>query len=367
MAAMVLGSMMVILSAYWGYQMVPKYRFRETWFEDFSQGLDLQHSWNRETSVGGFGVTSFEWATNNDTNSFVRDGKLYIYPTLTPLPQVDGSFVNLTAEGGCSVPYNPIDCFAQFNSSRNQIINPVQSARLTTKGKRGLRYGKVEVRARLPTGDWLWPAIWLLPTNSEYGEWPASGEMDLVESRGNKPNTITPGGSNCLTGSIHWAPLGEILLATQDYFRVRFNCQPRESLADGFHTYGMEWTPQYVHYWLDNPIYTMFHWDFKEGPWIDGRTPEIGQNGGPIRNPWLSSNYTSAPFDKEFYLILNVAVGGTNGWFADSVGKPYSNSMGSGLNPWVAMRQFWKAQHKVLSMVISLFSADVLVVSHVAQ
>jgi hypothetical protein len=104
------------------------------------------------------------------------------------------------------------------NSTAGTLINPVQSVRISTllsargsaaneaanggKGKGSLRYGKVEVRAKMPRGDWvgvlrllfifvdtarvqLWPAIWLLPVNSTYGSWPRSGEIDMVESRGN--------------------------------------------------------------------------------------------------------------------------------------------------------------------------------------
>lgn len=55
------------------------------------------------------------------------------------------------------------------------MINPVRSARLNTKGKASIRYGRVEVVAKIPQGDWLWPAIWMLPQNDTYGPWPASG------------------------------------------------------------------------------------------------------------------------------------------------------------------------------------------------
>jgi beta-glucanase (GH16 family) len=70
------------------------------------------------------------------------------------------------------------------------MINPVRSARLTTKGKQTIRYGKVEVVAKLPVGDWLWPAIWMMPEDSVYGTWPQSGEIDIMESRGNSPQAI---------------------------------------------------------------------------------------------------------------------------------------------------------------------------------
>lgn len=59
------------------------------------------------------------------------------------------------------------------------------SARLTTKNSHHITYGKVEIRAKLPQGDWLWPALWMLPVDDAYGPWPLSGEIDIMESRGN--------------------------------------------------------------------------------------------------------------------------------------------------------------------------------------
>jgi beta-glucanase (GH16 family) len=56
---------------------------------------------------------------------------------------------------------------------------------LVTRGKQTLRYGKIEVVAKLPKGDWLWPAIWMMPQESVYGDWPRSGEIDIMEARGN--------------------------------------------------------------------------------------------------------------------------------------------------------------------------------------
>ena len=71
------------------------------------------------------------------------------------------------------------------SSDGTHIINPIQSARIRTAETFNFKYGRVEVRAQLPKGDWIWPAIWMLPTHQQYGVWPASGEIDIVESRGN--------------------------------------------------------------------------------------------------------------------------------------------------------------------------------------
>lgn len=125
----------------------------------------------------------FEWTTADATNSFVDDKTLYLVPTLTADSigadaVTNGYTLNLTADGRCTGT-NLTQCVAVSNSTRGTIINPVQGARLVTKGKASIRYGKVEVTARMPTGDWIWPAIWMMPEADTYGEWPRSGEIDV--------------------------------------------------------------------------------------------------------------------------------------------------------------------------------------------
>lgn len=129
--------------------------------------------------------------TNSPNNSFVRDGHLYIVPTLTSdvigYPNVLGSpnpfTYNLT---GCT-DTNLTNCGAVSNASANTVIPPVMSARIHTLNHYAIRYGRVEISAKLPRGDWLWPALWMLPVNDTYGPWPRSGEIDIMEARGNGP------------------------------------------------------------------------------------------------------------------------------------------------------------------------------------
>jgi beta-glucanase (GH16 family) len=79
----------------------------------------------------------------------------------------------------------------------------VRSARLTTQGAKWIQYGRVEVVAKLPKGDWLWPAIWMMPEDSVYGIWPLSGEIDIMESRGNARG-YGSGGRETVSSTIHW-------------------------------------------------------------------------------------------------------------------------------------------------------------------
>jgi len=85
------------------------------------------------------------------------------------------------------------------------VNNPIRSARIRTVNSFSFKYGRVEVKAKLPRGDWIWPAIWMLPTYGEYGTWPASGEIDIMESRGND-ETYSSGGVNRFGSTLHWGP-----------------------------------------------------------------------------------------------------------------------------------------------------------------
>jgi beta-glucanase (GH16 family) len=136
------------------------------------------------------------------------------------------------------------------NSTLGSVINPVRSARLTTQGKHNITYGKIEVVAKLPRGDWLWPAIWMMPEDSVYGAWPASGEIDIMESKGNDGLTYT-GGRNVVSGTLHWAP--NWLLDA--FWRTTGNRYlKRADYSDAYHTYGMEWSENYIYTWVDTRI-----------------------------------------------------------------------------------------------------------------
>jgi hypothetical protein len=164
-------------------------------------------AWQHEIQVGGFGTGEFEWTTSDSTNSYVQNNTLVIMPTLTDTVLSDdqvnnGYTLNLTAQGVCTSP-DVDQCVAISNSTAQTVINPVRSARLTTKGKYSIKYGKVEVVAKLPLGDWLWPAIWMMPVNNTYGPWPESGEIDIMESRGNGIS-YPQGGIDSYSSTLHW-------------------------------------------------------------------------------------------------------------------------------------------------------------------
>lgn len=308
--------------------------------DDFN-GSDLDPSvWMREVDLGGFGNGEFEMATGSSNNSFIRNGELYIVPTLTSdvigrNAIFDGYTFNLT---GCTNT-NLTACGVVSNATTGTVVNPAMSARISTKGKRSIRYGKVEVRAKLPQGDWLWPAIWMLPENNTYGGWPLSGEIDIMEARGNGPEYPAQG-ANYVRGSLNWGPLTFLNAVSKTYgwWSMR-----RSTYADGFHTYSLEWTENFLRVYVDNRLQHMLDLRFDIPFFQRGQFPTSVANGSQeilTPNPW-SGRGNSAPFDQPFYLILDVAVGGTNGWFPDGAGdKPWLNGA---IN---AMQLFAQSQDK---------------------
>lgn len=145
-------------------------------------------------------------------NSYVDAAGLHIVPTLTNQTTnlnndmlYNGGKLNLTKAGGdgSCTGTQLSSCAITSNSTLGRMIPPVRSARLTTKGKKSIRYGRVEVVAKMPRGDWLWPAIWMFPEASKYGDWPQSGEIDIMETRGNDIS-YPPGGRDVYTSTLHW-------------------------------------------------------------------------------------------------------------------------------------------------------------------
>ncbi|MBL7808816.1 MAG: glycoside hydrolase family 16 protein [Saprospiraceae bacterium] len=147
------------------------------------------------------------------------------------------------------------------------------SARMVTKNKGDWRYGRMEVRAKLPKGVGIWPAIWMLPTDWEYGGWPRSGEIDIMEFVGYEPDT--------LYGTIHTESFNHAK-GTQKSAALYSG-----DLSSAFHVYALEWHPDRLDFYLDNRKYHTF------------------RNNGKGIDAW--------PFDQKFHLILNIAVGGNWG------------------------------------------------------
>lgn len=205
--------------------------------------------------------------------------------TLTGDQLLDGYTLNLTRDGVCT-GHSDADCVITSNFTGGTIINPVRSARLSTKDKKTITYGRVEVVAKMPAGDWLWPAIWyvidvgplpslpfcrfshlslnklplvylhsifscrMLPQDSIYGEWPKSGEIDVIELRGNSPETYG-NGRDTAGSALHWG----LTFNTDRFLQTSSKHYLRRSdYSQGFHTFGMEWSEKYLFTYIDNRL-----------------------------------------------------------------------------------------------------------------
>ncbi|KAI7261637.1 hypothetical protein KC345_g9695, partial [Hortaea werneckii] len=163
---------------------------------------------------------------------------------------------------------------------QNIAGKPYSSGRLWTSPTYTQQYGKFEARIKMPEGQGIWPAFWMMPKDSAYGTWASSGELDIMEARGRLPQEVA--------GTIHFGkqwPNNKSAGGDYDF--------PAGESITQFHTYGVEWEPGEIRWYVDGKVFkTVNEWS-SEG---------IGQ---PDKYAF------PAPFNKPFYIILNMAVGGT--------------------------------------------------------
>ena len=152
------------------------------------------------------------------------------------------------------------------------------SGRVNTQGKHDFKYGYFECRAKVPTGKGYLPAFWMMPTDENlYGQWPKCGEIDIMEVMGQETNKAY--------GTIHY---GE----PHDQSQGTYAVASANNFADSYHTYAVDWEPGKITWYVDGIKY------HEESDWFSAKS---GQ--GTVAYP--------APFDQPFYMILNLAVGGS--------------------------------------------------------
>ncbi|KAG0651698.1 Beta-1 [Hyphodiscus hymeniophilus] len=324
---------------YDGISTVVHHKYCQIMSDDFSGGLNTD-IWTQEAEVGGFGNGQFEETTLTDENVFIQDGKLIIKPTLQdPALLATYNVVNLTSAGTCSST-DLDNCVSVTNLTANPptIIQPVKSGRINTKKGATIKYGRVQVTAKLASGDWLWPAIWMLPVNDTYGPWPKSGEIDIAESRGNN-HTYAQGGNNIVSSALHWGPNS----ANDAWWRTNVKRSAlHTTYAAQEHTFGLEWSQKYLFTWVNSNLLQVLYTNFNEPLWKRGGFPSVDSNGTKLLDNWTPTGHLSAPFDEDFYLILNVAVGGTNGWFQDGhSGKPWVDTSPTAKQEFIEAQDQW--------------------------
>jgi len=208
------------------------------WSDEFNTvGLPDSTKWGYDLGAGGWGNNELQFYTNSSNNAKVVNGNL----VLTAIKE------NLSGSN-------------------------YTSARLLTKNKFAFTYGRIDIRAKLPASKGTWPAIWMLGNNVNTAGWPACGEMDIMEQKGNQVNTIY--------GTIHYpghsggGGVGSTTVIAD--------------ATSAFHVYSLEWSPSIIKMYVDSQLFFSFN------------------------------NDTSLPFNQNFFVILNLAMGGNFGGNIDS-------------------------------------------------
>jgi len=215
------------------------------WSDEFNgpDGSSVDPSkWTVETGGKGWGNEELESYTSRPENSFIQDGHLVLRALKEKYKGPD-------------------------HVSRNYT-----SARLKTFGKFSQTYGRFEARIKVPPGQGMWPAFWLLGDDIEKVGWPACGEVDIMENIGKEPSIVH--------GSIH----GPGYTGTVG-LEAPYTLPAGQRFSDDFHVFAVEWTPDSVAFYVDKTLYVT-------------RTPADMRPGWK----WV--------FDKPYFLILNLAVGG---------------------------------------------------------
>jgi beta-glucanase (GH16 family) len=217
-----------------GYELV--------WSDEFDyQGLPDSTKWSYDTEGNSWG-----WG-NNELQQYTAHQKENAW--------ADGNYLHIKA----------------IKEKRED--KEYTSARLITKNKGDWLYGRFEIKAKLPSGKGTWPAIWMLPTDWEYGGWPKSGEIDIMEHVGYEPDSVF--------ATAHTEAYNHSIGTHKSKAMYSPDCE------NNFHNYVLEWEEDEYRAYLDTTLYFTF------------------KNENKTSKEW--------PFDKRFHLLLNVAVGGNWG------------------------------------------------------
>jgi beta-glucanase (GH16 family) len=219
------------------------------WCEEFNYTGPVDPTkWKHQVGGGGFGNQELQYYTSRPENAIVDGEKLII----TAFKETYGG-------------------------------HAYTSSKIWTQGLHNFKYGKFEIRAKVPAGLGTWPAFWMMPKSSVYGGWPNSGEIDILEHVGNNLDS--------LLGTIHTGKYNHMTGTQIGFTRVV------QGLSEDFHVYSMTWNEHTISWQINGLNYGTT--TFNPGANLDVET------------------YMAWPFDQEFYLILNLAMGGGLGGSVD--------------------------------------------------
>jgi beta-glucanase (GH16 family) len=242
--AVVLATLALLLMSWGSTSSTPAPGWTLSWSDEFNgrDGSSPDPSkWVVETGGNGFGNRELEYYTSRPQNVQIKGGSLVI-----------------TAA-------------KETYTGPDRVTRSYTSARLKTKGKFDQAYGRFEARIKIPRGQGMWPAFWMLGNDFDQAGWPGCGEIDIMENIGKEPATVH--------GTIHGPGY-----FSKNGISSAFSL-PGGSFADDDHIFAVEWEPDVIRFYVDSQLYAT-------------RTPA----DLPARTKWV--------YDHPFFVILNVAVGG---------------------------------------------------------
>ena len=220
--------------------------WRLTWSDEFDgpKGSPADSSkWSFDIGGNGWGNNELQTYTSRTANSHLEDGRL------------------------------TIKALKETFTGPDRITRNYTSARLLTKNKFSQTYGRFEARIKVPYGQGIWPAFWMLGDNIDTTRWPNCGEIDIMENIGKEPSIVH--------GTLHGPGY-----SGGSGISAAYTLPGGKKFADDFHTFAVEWEPNVMRFYVDGLLYKT-------------RTPA----DLPAATSWV--------FDHPFFIILNVAVGGT--------------------------------------------------------
>lgn len=215
--------------SYTGYDLV--------WRDEFNGNSLNMADWRFEMGAGGWGNQELQYYTDRSENLQVSNGYLII-------------------------------------EAREEAFNgaPYTSARIITLGKQSFTHGRVDIRAILPEGQGIWPALWMLGESITTIGWPACGEIDIMELVGHEPETVH--------GTAHWGPQGQTFSINKG---EPYSLTGGQKFSDEYHVFSIIWEPNSIKWYVDDNHYFT------------------------LTNADVNGAY---PFDADFFFIFNIAVGG---------------------------------------------------------
>ncbi len=215
--------------SYTGYDLV--------WRDEFDGTSINLDDWTHEIGGNGWGNQESQYYTDRSENSYISDGNLII------------------------------EARKENFSGSNYT-----SARMITQGKQLFQFGRIDIRAILPEGQGIWPALWMLGTNISDIGWPACGEIDIMELVGHEPATTH--------GTAHWGPAGQ---SWSHYKGEGYDNPTGEKFSEEYHVFSIEWEPNSITWYVDDNEFFS------------------------LNNAQVNGAY---PFNAKFFFIFNIAVGG---------------------------------------------------------